>query len=122
VKLFYIDESGTGLKDKASMFFVLAAVGVEAVEASKVDHAVIALKRQLISWAKPEDFEIKGRAIRRGEGLFSSYRWEQRAEVILMIARAISTLNCNAVVVMVDKRALPKYIGTDDDLYRIAFW
>jgi hypothetical protein len=27
MKLFYIDESGTGLKDQASSFFVLAALG-----------------------------------------------------------------------------------------------
>ncbi len=122
MKLFYIDESGTGLKDKASEFFVLAAIGIEAVDSPDLDRAVIALKRRLIGWAKPEDFEIKGRDIRRGEKLFSHQRWEQRVEAMKAIAQLIAELPCRAVVVAVDKRDLPEYVGTDSDLYRIAFW
>lgn len=117
-----MDESGTGLKDKVTPFFILAALGIEATDSPAVDRAVTALKRRLIGWAKPEDFEIKGRDMRRGEKLFSRQRWEQRAEAIRAVAELIAKLPCRAFAVMVDKRDLPEYVSTEDDLYRIAFW
>ncbi len=122
MRLFYIDESGTGLKDKASAFFVLAALGIDANDAPDMDRAVAVVKRRLITWAKPEDFEIKGRDIQRGEKLFSRLRWEQRVEAMQAIARLVADLPCKAVVVLVDKRDLPEYVGTENDLYRVAFW
>jgi hypothetical protein len=67
--LFYIDESGTGLKDTRTPFFVLAAVAIHVRDWQEVDSQIAGLKRRLISWAKPEDFEIKGRDMRRGEKL-----------------------------------------------------
>jgi hypothetical protein len=122
MKLFYMDESGTGLKDKASPFFVLAALGINAIDSQRVDRAVTELKRRLIGWAKPEDFEIKARDIIHGLKLFKSQRWEQRVEAMRAVAQLIAELPCQASEVVVDKRDLPGYIGTDNDLYRIAFW
>ena len=122
MRLFYIDESGTGLKDKASPYFVLAALIVVDRDVSSFDRAVAALKRRLIGWAKPEDFEIKGRDIRRGEKFFKQQDWEQRLRAMRSIADLIAEQPCSAVAVVVDKRDLPEYVGTDDDLYRIAFW
>ncbi|MBP8124617.1 MAG: DUF3800 domain-containing protein, partial [Caldilineaceae bacterium] len=62
--LFYIDESGTGLKDKQSPYFVLSATAIPADAEQEMAARVIALKRELVRWAKPEDFEIKGRDLR----------------------------------------------------------
>jgi len=70
--LFYIDESGTGLEDKQTPFFVLAAVAIPADQWQSVDSRTTTLKRRLVSWAKSEDFEIKGRDLRRGEKLFKN--------------------------------------------------
>lgn len=122
MRLLYIDESGTGLKDRASPFFVLAALGVVDKDVPSLDSAVVALKRRLVGWAKPEDFEIKGRDIRRGEKFFKQLDWEQRLRAMQSIADLIAEQPCRAVAVVVDKPDLPEYLGTDVDLYRIAFW
>lgn len=122
MKLFYIDESGTGLKDKASPFFVLAALEVADKDMPGLDSSVAALKRRLVGWAKPEDFEIKGRDIRRGEKFFKQLDWEQRLRAMQSIADLIAEQPCRAVAVIVNKPDLPEYVGTDPDLYRIAFW
>lgn len=37
MRLFYVDESGTGLKDDNSPFFVLAAFGLSAEAAASLD-------------------------------------------------------------------------------------
>ena len=63
--LFYIDESGTGLKDKNSSFFVLAGVRIPISSWQEIDDKIAALKRRLIGYAKPEDWEIKGRSNKR---------------------------------------------------------
>jgi hypothetical protein len=120
--LFYIDESGTGLRDEQSPFFVLAAVAIPADEWQRVDSRVASLKRHLVSWAKPEDFEIKGRDIRRGEKFFKNQNWAQRARAIQDVAHLIEELPCRILAVQVDKRDLPEYVGSDSDLYRVAFW
>lgn len=120
--LFYIDESGTGLKDKQSPHFVLSATAIPASEEQQVAEKVIALKRELISWAKPEDFEIKGRDLRRGDKFFSHLNWQQRSEAIMKVASLIADIPCRIFTVQVDTRDLPEYISSDADLYRIAFW
>ena len=71
--LFYIDESGTGLSQKQTPFFSSTTVAVSAVHWNDLDAQLSALKRKLISWAKPEDVEIKGRDIRRGEKFFKPF-------------------------------------------------
>ncbi|MBX3000927.1 MAG: DUF3800 domain-containing protein [Caldilineaceae bacterium] len=120
--LFYIDESGTGLKDKQSPFFVLSATAIPTDVSREVDARVIALKRELVSWAKPEDFEIKGRDLRRGEKFFSNQPWEQRAEAILKVATLLAEVPCKMLAVQVDTRDLPEYVSSDTHLYRLAFW
>ena len=122
MRIFYVDESGTGIRDKASNFFLLAALSLDVVDIPRVDREISVLKRELVSWAKPEDFEIKGRDIRRGDKIFSSLSWEDRVRAIRAIAESIAQLPCRATTVSVDKRALPEYIGTDADLYRVGFW
>lgn len=72
---FYLDESGTGLGDERNNFFVLAAFAIHSQDWSQLDREVSTLKRRLVSWAKPEDWEIKGRDIRRGEKLFQNQNW-----------------------------------------------
>lgn len=120
--LFYVDESGTGLRDERTPFFVLTAVGIPTDRWQTTDSQVASLKRRLVSWAKPEDFEIKGRDIRRGEKFFKGQDWTARAKAIDDIAQLIAALPCQLVVIQVDKRDLPDYIGSDSDLYRLAFW
>ena len=83
--LFYIDESGTGLKDQRSPYFILCAFSIAASDWAKMDSQVAALKRHLVSWAKPEDFEIKGRDMRRGEKFFRGQDWETRIEAFHLV-------------------------------------
>jgi len=120
--LFYIDESGTGLKDSQSPYFVLAATAIPAESWAEVDSRVAALKRRMISWAKPEDFEIKGRDIRRGEKLFRGQNWETRMTAFQAIGQLLNELPCHILAVQVDTRDLPEYVASDTDLYRLAFW
>ena len=117
--LFYVDESGTGLGDKRSAYFVLAAVGIEAQNCPLVDRKVSDLKRQLVSWAKPEDFEIKGRDLRHGEKLFRGRDWPSRLSAIQSVAQMIADLPCRVLAVQLDKRDLPEHIASDD-MYRLA--
>lgn len=120
--LFYIDESGTGLGDKQSPFFVLAAIAIPIDKWSLVDSEVNSLKRHIVSWAKPEDFEIKGRDMRRGDKFFRGQDWRARTQAINAVAQLIAEMPCQIFAVQVDKRDLPDYIASPDDLYRIAFW
>ncbi len=120
--LFYIDESGTGLKDRQTPYFVLAATAIPANGWAEVDSRVAALKRRMISWAKPEDFEIKGRDIRRGEKLFRGQNWETRMAAFHAIGQLLNELPCHILAVQVDTRDLPEYVASDSDLYRLAFW
>ena len=118
--LFYLDESGTGLGDSRSPYFVLSAIGVPANDWQLIDDQVSALKRRLITWAKPEDFEIKGRDMRRGDKLFKGLDWAARLAAIDRTAQLISELPCRLFAVQVDKRELPEYISSDDIMYRLA--
>ena len=120
--LFYMDESGTGLKDTRTPFFVLAAVGIPAEKWQSMDSQIVSLKRRMVGWAKPEDFEIKGRDLRRGEKFFKNMDWQARVRAFHDVAQLIAELPCKVFAVQVDKRDLPDYIGSDTDLYRLAFW
>ena len=118
--LFYVDESGTGLGDKASPYFLLAAIAIPADQWRLVDHEVSTLKQRLISWAKPEDFEIKGRDIRRGEKFFTRQDWQTRVAAFHQVAQLISELPCRILAVQVDKRELPEFVSSHDMLYRLS--
>lgn len=119
---FYIDESGTGLSDERSAFFVLTAFSVLADHWQELDSEFAILKRRLVSWARPEDWEIKGRDMRRGDKFFKEQPWEKRAQAITEVAELLARTPCRIFAVQVDKRDLPDYISSDSDLYRIAFW
>lgn len=118
--LFYIDESGTGLRDRRRPCFVLSALCVPANEWKLVDDRVTALKQRLFSWARPEDFEIKGRDMRHGERFFSSLDWDARVKAIHDVAQLICELPCRVFAVQTEKRHLPEYISSDDQMYRLA--
>jgi hypothetical protein len=120
--LFYIDESGTGLSDKRSAFFVLAATSISIDDWPELDNRFTVLKRRLISFAKPEDFELKGRDLRRGEKFFKHQSWPMRAQAINDIAQFISESPLRVLAVQADKRDLPETIGSDVELYRLTFW
>ena len=122
MRLFYVDESGTGLKDRRSPFFVLAAFGLPAEAAASLDISLTALKRRLVSWAPPEDFEIKGRDLRRGEKLLKEVAWAHRVDMMASVAEFIAGLPCRVIVIQADKRDLPESVETDDDLYRLVLW
>ena len=119
--LFYIDESGTGLKDDRSPYFLLGSVAVQAEDWPQIDHEVSALKRRLIPYANPEDWEIKGRMIRQGQELFSGKTWNEREAIFNDITSMMTELPFRAWVIEVDKRQLPKNIDSHG-LYQFAFW
>lgn len=118
---FYVDESGTVLGDKQSSYFLLAALAIPDNQLQLVDEKTSGLKRELISWAEPEDFELKIRDIRRGEKFFKEEDWPTRVAAIHRVAQLLSELPCHIVAVQVDKRDMPEYVSTHDDLYRLAF-
>lgn len=120
--LFYIDESGTGLEDRRTPFFVLSAFSIPASVCRLLDQKVVDLKRQFFPWAKPEDFEIKGRDIRRGDQFYKNLAWPVRVQLITDIAALIAQLPCRIFVTRVDKRDLSEYVASEADLYRLAFW
>lgn len=120
--LFYVDESGTGLEDKRTPFFVLSAFSISVSECRLLDQKVAELKQQILPWAKPEDFEIKGRDIRRGEKFYKNLDWAARMKFVNDIAELIADCPCRIFVVRVDKRDLPEYVASNNDLYRLAFW
>ncbi len=118
--MFYIDESGTGLGDRQTPFFVLSAVSIEVSQWPNLDSRVSEMKRSLIPWAKSEDFEIKGRDLRRGDKLFRGMNWQERVAAIHRVAQLIADLPCSLRAVRVDKRELPEFIGSNDLMYRLA--
>jgi len=120
--LFYIDESGTGLEDKRTPYFVLSAFSISAPTCRLLDQKIVDLKRRIFPWAKPEDFEIKGRDIRRGDQFYKNMVWPLRVQLINDIAELIAQLPCHIFVARVDKRDLPEYVASNADLYRLAFW
>lgn len=120
--LFYIDESGTYLKDKRSDYFVLGCLAIDATDNPDLDSSVSALKRRLISWAKPEDWEIKGRDLRRGENFFEQKKWPERAEAIQQITELLYYFPCYLFVVQVFKPSLRDTVDDHEDLYRLALW
>jgi len=119
---FYVDESGTGLKDKRSEFFLLAAVAIRVTDWKMMDDKVRALKRNMIPWAKPEDFEIKGRDLRRGEKLFKTYNWTERVAFITQTANLVAELPCQIFAIKVRKADLPEYVSSDEQMYRLSLW
>lgn len=117
---FYIDESGTGLRDKRTNFFVLGCLAIDSKDWPNVDNEVNAIKRHIITWAKPEDWEIKGRDLRRGEQFFKSLNWDARFNAFHDIGRLLAKLPARLFAVQVDKRFLTEYVNSED-LYRLAF-
>lgn len=103
---FYIDESGTGLRDKRSPYFVLAAAAIPVNELTRVDEQINVFKRQLIPFAEPEDFEFKVRELRRGERFFRGVPWPLRAQAILEMSSLLATLPCEILAVQVHKSHL----------------
>lgn len=118
---FYIDESGTGLRDRRSPYFVLASTAIPVSELGDVDYRINTFKRKLIPFAEPEDFEFKVRELRRGDRFFQGISWPVRAEAIAEMSSIVAELPCEIVAVQVDKRNLTEYIVTDDQLYALAF-
>jgi hypothetical protein len=119
---FYIDESGTSLNDPQSPYFVLAALALPADACRNLDTRVSHLKRELVSWAEPEDWEIKGRDMQRGQKFFKSVPWVERLSAIEGVARLIRELDAQTFAVQVDKREIARSGMTDGDLYRIALF
>ena len=103
--LLYVDESGTGLGDKRTPFFLLSCISFRAADWLHIDNNVLELKQQLVNWAKPEDFEIKGRDIRRGEKFFATMNWESRANAIRDVSKLIADIPCQIIAVQEIGRA-----------------
>jgi len=59
-----------------------------------IERAIAALKRNWVSYAGAEDFEIKGRHIRQGLEFFKNMSWERREEIIRQVADRLYDLPC----------------------------
>ncbi len=120
--LIYIDESGTGLKQTPPAFFVLGALAVQATDSDLLEQKIVEFKRQFLPWAKPEDWELKGRFLRQGGGVYQSKSWAERAAAFFRLATLLSDFPCQILAVAVNKTLIPRANIMDDDLYRMAFW
>jgi hypothetical protein len=120
--LFYIDESGTGLKDNQSASFILAGVAIHAEDWKNVDTEFNKLKQSLISFSEPDDWEIKGRDIRQGKNFFIKMSWEERLKTFEQIAGLISELPCKIWILNINKRSVPISINSNEKLYQLALW
>lgn len=125
--LFYVDESGTGLSaaDKRvegrQPYFVLAAVGMVASRWPEMEEAIYQLKKRHLPYLKPTDFELKGRDIRHGVGVFRRFSWHDRKALLNDVVDFVAELSCQVVAVVVDKRHVPASMDSVS-LYRMAFW
>ncbi|MCS7055419.1 MAG: DUF3800 domain-containing protein [Thermoflexales bacterium] len=117
----YVDESGTGLADKRTSIFTLGAILVRDRDVESLDQELQNLKREIFPYAKPEDWEVKARDIRRGEKLFKGKNWEERKSAFQQISDLIVRLQIPLFTVQINKQHLPEFIETDTDLYRLAF-
>lgn len=118
---FFVDESGTGLKDKGTPHFILAAFAVPAETLAELEDRIASLKRLVAPTFEPEDFELKGREILSGRSVFRSHSREQRVEILEKLAELALSLPGKVLAVRVDKRELPLSDFSEADLYRVAF-
>jgi hypothetical protein len=63
-------------------YFVLSSVAVAHQNRRLLEEEIAAFKRELFTWRKPADWEIKGRDLKRGENAFAELRWKDRLEII----------------------------------------
>lgn len=120
--LFYVDESGTGWNDRQTRYFILSSVAIEGAEWHMVEREITLFKRQIFSWAKPADWEIKGRDLRRGENFFAALSWVERLEIVKRFSHLVTELPCQFFSVQIDKSFLHRSVTDDQELYRMAFW
>ena len=125
--IFYVDESGTGLgaaekrAESKQPYFVLAAAGMLASRWHEMDEAIYQLKKRHLPYLKPTDFELKGRDIRQGTGVFRQLSWSVREALFSDVVDFVAELPCKVVAVIADKRHLPTHMDSVS-LYRMAFW
>ncbi|NEP11157.1 MAG: DUF3800 domain-containing protein [Symploca sp. SIO2C1] len=122
--LFYIDESGTGWKDKQTNFFFLVSLAVFAQNCLQIDREFLSFKRSVRPRYQPEEWELKGREIWQGIGKFKSVTRENRIGYFLKLAKTLSDLPCHIFAIQVNKTLLRdshKSIKDDNDLYQFTF-
>lgn len=121
MKFFYIDESGTGFKDVNSPYFLLAAFSIDVGNWKDLDGQFIQMKRNVFPYMKPEDFEIKGRDIWRGDKVFKNFPWDKRIALLRDIATMLDAIPCKIFAVSFDKLAMKGQIFSEEEAYRITF-
>ncbi|NEQ67085.1 MAG: DUF3800 domain-containing protein [Symploca sp. SIO1B1] len=122
--LFYIDESGTGWRDKETNFFFLVSFAAPVQQWLQIDREFLSFKRSVRPNSKPEEWELKGREIWQGVGKFKKVKREYRIRDFLQLAEILSNLPCHIFAVQVNKTRLrdsDQNIKDDNDLYQFAF-
>jgi hypothetical protein len=122
--LFYVDEGGTGWKDRETNFFFLASFAIRVQDWSQMDRKFSELKKKLFSGREPEDWELKGRDIWQGQGSFKNFKKESRLRAFKEVSETITLLPCHIFAVQVNKKRLRETsedIKDDTGLYRLAF-
>jgi hypothetical protein len=121
MKLFYVDESGTGLKNKNIPYFLLAALSIDMLHWHEMDKQISQLKRSIFPYMKPEDFEIKGSDIRQGKEVFKKLKWIDRVGILKNIAEVLNRMPCQVFAVSFNKLAMQNQISSEEEAYRITF-
>ena len=117
--IFYIDEAGT---NRSKNYLILTAVSIHYNNHWLIDRQVNEHKRNLVPWAKPEDWEIKTNELYHGMNFFGRFDRELRNKAIRETARLIKQLPCYILAIQLDKnRVLSRQIGYNE-MYRLGFW
>ena len=123
--LFYIDEGGTGWKDKQTDFFFLCSFAIHSSNYWQMEQNIRTLKQSFFSDGKLEKWELKGHYIWQGKDKFKKARPIYRNRVFLEVSQTISQLPGNIIGIQVNKKLLSesnKSIKNDNDLYKFTFY
>lgn len=120
----YIDDSGTNLGDKKFEYFVMGAFAIHSDHGHLIEERLNAFKMQLVTWAAPEDLELKGRWLQHGDQLFKKLNldWPAKVKAFHDVTQIIDEIPCRVFVVLLHKPSLVESLDSDEDLYRLAFW
>jgi hypothetical protein len=124
--LFYIDESGTLLKDNQTNYFILATIAMSDKYSSQNQEKFLLLKRSIVKAQEPELWELKGSELCQGKGkTFTRYKLEARVRIYLEIAETLNETPCHIFGVIANKKLLfdnREGMKSDINLYGCTFY
>ncbi|MCG8367436.1 MAG: hypothetical protein MJA27_29385 [Pseudanabaenales cyanobacterium] len=81
----------------------MASIAVHIDFCPEMCRNVSLLKRNIFPYLKPEDWKIRGRNIRQGDGPFKKTSWVERISIFENIATTLSSSSYHLFAVLVAK-------------------